>query len=349
MDLPEIIRLSDVTEGPGIQPTLLSRVDGECLLYPRLIHWFAGEPESLKSWLALLATLQVTQRGGSVLYVDFEDVPESIKERMVNLGATEEELSRVFYVHPEDATTPEILELYLATIRECDISLVVLDGVTEGMTAEGLGITDNSEVAKWLARLARPLAWAGPAVVVIDHVTKNAETRGRYPIGAQHKLAGIWVAYAVDKLHDLSPALDEPVTGVARISVSKDRPGKIRKVCPDQRSLGQLHITAYPDGSLFARIVPAPERQVDTRPVDTMASVSAWLQDHGERKSVRAIREGTKARAQSVQSALTALEAEGYVEQTVGQRGAKLYTLLLPFTGQDPPAPPTDPFDLEPD
>lgn len=347
MELPEIIPLSEVKEGNGVEPTLLRRVDGAHLLYPRLIHWFAGEPESLKSWLALLATLQVIQEGGAVLYVDFEDVPESIKERLALLGATDEELSRAFYVHPDVVTTDQVRDHYLAAITEHNITLVVLDGVTEAMSAEDLDINNNGDVAKWLARLARPLAWAGPAVAVIDHVTKSAESRGRYAIGAQHKLAGIWVAFAVDKLHNLSPATSEPVTGVARITVSKDRPGKVRRSCADQKTLGQLHITSYPDGSLHARIVAGNTQKVDERPAQVMVAISTWLADKAPGQSVRKIRDGVTGRAEAIGSALIALEIEGYVEQSSGPKGSKLYTLLLAFDGQPPPAPPFDIFGLE--
>ena len=54
----------------------------------------------------------------------------------------------------------------------------MIDGVTEALTLEGLSLNDNSEVAEWLERLPR---WirdrTAAAAVVIDHVTKDRESR----------------------------------------------------------------------------------------------------------------------------------------------------------------------------
>ena len=51
----------------------------------------------------------------------------------------------------------------------------------------------------------RPIAAAGAAVVLIDHVAKDKEKRGRYAIGAQHKLAGVAVAYGIEVLRAAEP------------------------------------------------------------------------------------------------------------------------------------------------
>jgi hypothetical protein len=46
-------------------------------------------------------------------------------------------------------------------------------------------------VASWLELLPRWAARLGAAVLVLDHVVKNVETRGRWATGSQHKLAGL--------------------------------------------------------------------------------------------------------------------------------------------------------------
>jgi hypothetical protein len=75
----------------------------------------------------------------------------------------------------------------------------VVDGVTKAMVLQGLDIRDNKDVAEFLTKLARPLADAGAAVLLIDHVTKDREGRGRWELGAHHKLAG------TDLTHMLEP------------------------------------------------------------------------------------------------------------------------------------------------
>jgi hypothetical protein len=63
--------------------------------------------------------------------------------------------------------------------------------------------------------------------VLIDHITKNAETRGRFAIGGQAKLATIdGAAYLVEPLEALAPGR----VGSLTMRVTKDRPGFIRKI-----------------------------------------------------------------------------------------------------------------------
>ena len=75
----------------------------------------------------------------------------------------------------------------------------MIDGVTEALALEGLDMASNQDVAELLqpARRGRSHGPAPPCCS-IDHVTKDREARGRYAIGAQHKLAGVDVAYRLD-------------------------------------------------------------------------------------------------------------------------------------------------------
>ena len=95
------------------EPTILYREDTDegakktdegakkkvALIYPGLTHWIAGEPESMKSWIALLAVTQILEGGDRVLYLDFEDNAGSVTSRLLSLGAesdaVRERLSRM--------------------------------------------------------------------------------------------------------------------------------------------------------------------------------------------------------------------------------------------------------------
>ena len=68
---------------------------------------------------------------------------------------------------------------------------MVIDGMTEAMVLHSLDPDHNADVARFMATLPRVLTKTGASVIVIDHVTKARESRGRYAIGAQHKLAAI--------------------------------------------------------------------------------------------------------------------------------------------------------------
>jgi len=66
----------------------------------------------------------------------------------------------------------------------------------------------------------------GAAVVTIDHVNKSTDTRGRFAIGGQAKLAALdGAAYLIEPLDALAPGK----VGKIAMRVTKDRPGGIRK------------------------------------------------------------------------------------------------------------------------
>lgn len=276
------VDLTDALAGQvRIRPTLLQRTDGLGLLYPGRTHWLQGEPESLKSWLAQYAASQVLELGGSVIYLDFEDNEYAMVERLIGLGTTEQAIRHgLAYVRPMSALGDESrrvsggLRAFVETLHARDYTLAVVDGVTDSLATEGLDLNDNVEVAEWLRRIPRRIrVHTRASVVVIDHVTKSRDDRGRYAIGAQHKLAGLdGVAYTISTVRPLYRAVGEIVTGVARIEVNKDRPGVVRAqaVAPVEAGpqlAGQLVIVARPDGTLDARIDPTPTYTDDVRPV----------------------------------------------------------------------------------
>ena len=261
----DAVDLTDALNGIKSPPAdVLERADGKHLFYSGRLSWVLGEPESMKSWIAQLAAYQVLAAGGDVLYVDYEDQEGGVVERLLGLGTPADKIrDHLVYVRPEvpvgnqhrQAVTQAELRLR-AHLDARPWRLAILDGVTESMAVEGLDPNDNAAVADWLGRIPRRLANTGAAAVCIDHVTKNIDGRGRYAIGAQHKLAAVdGVALAVEVVHPLSRADLEPVTGKARLKVGKDRPGWVRSICEEAKLAGTLEITAWPDGKLSADIV----------------------------------------------------------------------------------------------
>lgn len=205
-------------------PTILTRSDGINLLYRGELNWISGEPETGKSWLLQYAAIQQIINGESVLYVDLEDTPSRIIARLTGLGLTTDQITEQFhYVRPSTGADDADVEALLDLAGRC--SLAVIDGTTDLHLIHGLDPEANKDAALIVARLLRPLANAGPAVVPVDHVTKNKETRGRYSIGAQHKLAA--VRGAAYHLETQTP-FGRGAHGHSRIVITKDRPGHIR-------------------------------------------------------------------------------------------------------------------------
>src|ERR1039458_1225712 len=176
-------------EDGEIRPSMLARTDGRCLLYPARIHALHAEPEALKTWLALKACAERIAAGETVIYVDFEDSPANVVQRLLDLGTAASAIAtRFVYIRPDEPLAPAAmrdLDQALAT----EPTLAVIDGVTEAFSRQGLNPLDNSDVAIWLDLLPRKFARAGMAVLTLDHVVKDREQRGRYAIGAQHKTA----------------------------------------------------------------------------------------------------------------------------------------------------------------
>ncbi len=259
------IDLTDALAGHDVErPAMLCRTDGVALLYAARTHQFAGESESCKTWCALLVAAQTLNTAtGRVLWIDFEDDQHGIVARLRSLGVDPEAIrTRFVYLRPEE---PLVARDGRATAGGVDFGqvltepfdLAIIDGVTESMGNEGLDLMSNADVATWSRRLPKRIATAtGAATASIDHVVKNAESRGRFAIGGQHKLAGLTgAAYRFDVVKRLARATDEPVEGVVTISVMKDRPGHVRAHAVEDR-VGTLELTAWPDGGVTARIVP---------------------------------------------------------------------------------------------
>lgn len=205
-------------------PTVLARSDGICLLYAGELNWLSGEPESGKSWLAQLAAAQELAKGNHVLFLDLEDTPSRIIDRLRGLGIDHNAITQRFhYIRPATAANTADKTALLELAARC--SLVVIDGTTDLHLIHGLDPEANKDVAILVSQLLRPLANAGPAVLPLDHVTKNKETRGRYAIGGQHKLAA--VRGAAYHLETITP-MGRGVIGQSRLYITKDRPGHIR-------------------------------------------------------------------------------------------------------------------------
>ncbi len=224
----------------GPQPALLRRSDGKDLMYPGKLHSVAGPPGGGKSWIAQVLCTQVLMADGIVLYVDFEDAAESVVSRLKILGVPDQTiLDRFGYVSPSEPLPPEGVEGLEAWIDAAD--LVVLDGVTDAMTLHQWNPLDNKDAAEFVQRLVGPLASGvrRPAVLMVDHVTKSKDNRGRYAIGAQHKLAAVQVQFTVET----TTPFDQDHDGTITMSVTKDRYGQIQRLASgrDDKKVAQFH------------------------------------------------------------------------------------------------------------
>jgi hypothetical protein len=265
-------------------PTVLRRTDGEALFYSKEVHTLAGESGVGKGWIALEAASQEIRKGRRVVYIDFEDGPASITARLRAIGVDLSDIASNFaYVRPEvPLTTSDATATLDHTLDTLMPRLVVIDGVTEAMQLHGLDPNNNPDAAKFLMMFPRRIADhpCEPAVVLIDHVTKERDRKARYALGAQHKRAGSAVTYMVEAKRPIERGRDD---GLVRISVAKDRHGAVQRFGAGSsmpKPVAEMHVAANSDGTrVTIRLEPSGSTSSasSTRIRD---SIHRYLNDH---------------------------------------------------------------------
>jgi hypothetical protein len=324
------VDLSSVLAGSwqAAEPSVGRRSDGVGLFYPGKLHTVSSESEGGKTWFALSVVLDELIREHHVVYLDFEDDEGGIVGRLLTLGADREAIrERFHYLRPEDPLGTGIhaddLRDLLGAYRP---TLAVVDGVTEALTMHGLNPNDNSDVAAFGRILPRRLAAAGCASVALDHVTKSAENRGRYSIGAVHKLNGLdGAAYVLENRRPFGVGLD----GRSTLRIAKDRPGQLRRnALPGANGMfwaGDLLLSSHAEGFAEVSVAAPTERQSDG-PTIYMARVMTALTERGP-LSKRMIRTAVTGKSTTIDQALDRLILDGYVTEATPHTKLKEWTV----------------------
>jgi len=305
---PVIERILDGTASTPM-PTVGMLTDGKFLFYPGRINALWGESGSGKTWAGLIACQQELDAGNAVLFLDFEDNEQGTVSRLLALGVKPTTIVDAFiYFRPELACTDDELSHLAALIEAHDITTVVIDSTGESMALQGLRDRDD-EVSLWFRTLPGRLARLGPAVIVLDHVTKDRETRGLYAIGSQRKRAAIsGAAYMVDAVK----AFGRGRLGIAKLTVAKDRHGTYAQ----GTKVAELVIDATVESTIFAELRPVEATDADQpfRPTVLMERISRYVEINPG-LSARAVVAGVTGNAQAKRLALELLVSEGYIAQ----------------------------------
>lgn len=221
VDLGPYLRGEVVRPAPAVG---LIRTDGVRLLYPGKEHAVIGEMEAGKGWFALLSAVTEMLAGNHVVYVHFEEAdPGDTVERLVALGADDELILALFhFVGPAKPIKPKQRK----RLAGIGATLVVLDGVNEGMNLHKLGIRDEDGAAEFRRIMVKPFTRRGAAVLSCDHVIKDRETRDRYALGSIHK--GNALDGALIVLENADP-FGRGLRGRSHVYATKDRPGHLRR------------------------------------------------------------------------------------------------------------------------
>lgn len=281
------------------------------LFYSGLCHAINGESESGKSWLALAACASEMGAGRNVVYLDFEDGPEDVVGRLVSLGLDSDTiLTRFHYVRPDESLAPRDAEHLAERLAELRPAVVVIDGVTEAMAAEGLDPRHEKDVAAFIRHYPRfcQRHSGRAAIVQIDHVTKNKDSRGKDALGSQHKRAGLQVTYTVDPVFEFGRGRH----GKAKVTVTKDRRGWVRGASRNGKQVGHLHVVSAADEDSVKVYVVADEDGAEFRPTRLMQRVSEALAAAGKEGLSRNQIEQLKGNKEHLYVAGQCLVREGF-------------------------------------
>ncbi len=261
-----------------LEPTLLKRTDGASLLYRGRLNWISAPPESMKSWLAKLACVQLLEQGLPAVYVDFEESDgSSCAERIVsialgrghsvedvqtwvegpaNADGTRDATQRLFFYRAattglDTAARAQIVRV----VRSRSVQLVVLDGVAAAMSSHTPALEEDKarDVNLWLSGFAWPLVSLGAGVLCVDHVVKNAQASpgsfaSRAPRGSGAKLAAVSGTALTSTVREPGSAW---TIGKVDIDVVKDRPGRVKvKTSQNRRCAGTLISKPKTEGTI---------------------------------------------------------------------------------------------------
>ena len=353
--------LTHLAQGADLPPTptVFQREDGQGLFYRGAVNDVHGEPGCGKSLAMQAATAQQLKQGNHVLYVDYEDTARNGVKRLLLMGVSAEAIvERLHYVRPSGKNTgPTSVEGWRETIRlasEC--SLTVIDGVTSCLAYQGLDSNNGDDIAAWYNTYPRILSQEGTAVVLIDHVVKSKDNRGRYAGGSMQKLALIdGISYSVS----MSRPVGKGLRGTITLKSGKDRIGEIEEHCAPTwsdnsshlREAARIDVDSTDPQHMRVQIhqpnmMPVSDGEPDgghvDRPTGLMEKISRLVEASGDELSQTTIisllkDDGSSARKTTVLTAIRLLIEGWYMSSRGGRYNQCLYSSIRPYRQIDDP------------
>ena len=305
-----------------LAPTaLLTRKDGETLLYEDKLNFLFGTPGGGKSFVALYCVQETLMRGHRAIYWDHEDVADTLKRRasVIDLDLADFWRDSKFkYLRTglegstKEQSRPMTEALEWAAGGDGP-TLVAID------SAESAGCpSDGADVAPWLAKMVVPFRDAGCTVLVIDHVPKRKEGRPLGPIGSQHKLARIDGA----AIFVSGVPWTEKADGHLVLTNHKDRHGQLP--APNGKAVARI-IGTHEGDSLYINIVgPEKEDNLEESYIPTLRAVVGAGKDGVQGQ--KAMRELVVGRGSQRDKTITDLVEQGFIlKRSPERKGQKVH------------------------
>ena len=305
----------------GKLPAILSRTDGRTVLYAQKVNTVAARPNGGKSWLAIKCAIEVVERGGRVLMLDFDNKrPSVLAGRAGDMGVeatfqNEEafQFKDVELVKNKGAMAAAVQ--WLLAAKDPTFSTVIIDSDT----AAGVP-NDGGDVNPWWKAHVTPWEAAELGVVILSHRPKQQdEDAAPGSIGSQTKRALPTGAVLIMKTTKM---WNSEVGGLVHLVVDKDRNGELPGV---EEDIIVDMVVEHVDmgGGQFLNITlepPDSERGNEGIVEDLDAALAKHPEGVYSQKGVRALVKGT---GKAVGMALKALIDDGLViaEKVEGKRG----------------------------
>jgi hypothetical protein len=294
--------------------------------YPGKRHLYSGESETLKTWKADVDAAEELRAGRCVVYLDFEMGAADQLGRLRDLGVTDEELGRLVYITPsEPITEMQVRADVQALLAEFRPSLAIVDAFTGALEIHGLNPDKGVEVERFYRTVVQPFQDAGAAVILLDHVAKNRDARGRYSIASERKLAAVDVHLGFELVRPFGRGK----TGLAKLITHKDRFGHLPRP-----KAAEFELTSDPVSGRVTwqlRLAEPSDSDHGFRPTTLMRRVSEFVGAEAEPPSRNRVEEHVTGKRDFVRQAVDVLLAEGYLGEEDGPRNALLLRFVKPF------------------
>lgn len=311
-----------------VTPQILQRDDLRCLLYPSQVNGVHGDSGLGKSWVAAIAAAQEMRSDHHVQWVNLEDPDaQPTIERLRALGVDDQTIATHLHYHsPNTPFTGEAVELLVTETLDHQATLLVVDSIGEAFGLEGLDENLDKDVGPWMRRVARRLAEAGPAILVIDHATKAADNP-LHPSGSKRKRAAITGA---SFLLEAPTPLTRENGGRLQLTCAKDRHGHFRR----GEIVAHVDFHYYPDGGLSVKVWPPPAReknradhQLQTVARAAVRAIKAKNEPVSKRRLL-ALMINVKARQETKLAAIEEAIAAGAIATQPGPKGSTLHVYV---------------------
>jgi hypothetical protein len=136
------------------------------------VHAIYGAAATGKTMLMLWLVKQCVERGEPVIFLDMENGPRIVSERLATLGVDTTRIDELMYYLPSPNLTmaPEDTDSYVALLEEVRPALVVFDSWINFLAGAGMDENTSNDIARWSVAYTHPARSRGATVVLLDYV-----------------------------------------------------------------------------------------------------------------------------------------------------------------------------------